>query len=39
MTKCSDRDMIEHLQTLFNNIMESGYYPNFLEPGIILFNI
>ena len=27
MIKCSDRHMIEHLQTLFNKIMESGYYP------------
>ena len=26
MIKCSDRNMIERLQTLFNNIMESDYY-------------
>ena len=26
MIKYSDRSMIEHLQTLFKNIMESGYY-------------
>ena len=25
--KCSNRNMTEHLQPLFNN-MESGYYPN-----------
>ena len=27
MIKCSDRNMMEHLQTLFNKIMVSGYYP------------
>ena len=31
MIKCFDRNMIEHLQTLFNNIMESGYYPTSLN--------
>ena len=29
MMKYSDRNMIEHLQTLLNSIMESGYYPTF----------
>ena len=27
--------MIEHLQTLFNNIMESGYYPTSWNQGLI----
>ena len=34
MIKCSDRNMIEHLQTLFNNIMESGYYPTSWNQGL-----
>ena len=29
------RNMIEHLQTLFNNIMESGYYPTSWNRGLI----
>ena len=33
--KCSDRNMIEHLQTLFNNIMESGYYHIYWNHGLI----
>ena len=35
MIKYSDRNMIEHLQTLFNNIMESGYYPTSWNQGLI----
>ena len=27
--------MIEHLQTLFNDIMESGYYPTSWDQGLI----
>ena len=33
--KCSDRNIIEHLQTLFNNIMESGYHPSSWNQGLI----
>ena len=35
MIKCSDRNITEHLQTLFNNIMESGYYPTSWNQGLI----
>ena len=35
MIKCSDRNMIEHPQTLFNDIMESGYYPTSWNQGLI----
>ena len=28
MIKSVDKNMIGHLQTLFNNIMESGYFLN-----------
>ena len=35
MIKCSDRNVIEHLQTLFNSIMESGYYPTSWNQGLI----
>ena len=35
MIKFSDRNMIEHLQTFFNNIMESGYYPTSWNQGLI----
>ena len=28
--------MIEHLLTLFNDIMESGYYPTFWSQGLIV---
>ena len=35
MIKYSDRDMIEHLQTLFNDIMESGYYPTYWNQRLI----
>ena len=35
MTKCFDRTMTEHLYTLFNNIMESGYYPTSWNQGLI----
>ena len=35
MMKYFDRNMIEHLHTLFNNIMESGYYPTFWNQGLI----
>ena len=34
MIKCSDRNMIKHLRTLFNNIMESGYYPISWNQGL-----
>ena len=33
--KYSDKNMIEHLQTLFNDIMESGYYPTSWNQGLI----
>ena len=33
MIKCSDRNMIEHLRTLFNNNMESSYYPTSWNQG------
>ena len=33
--KSFDRNMIEHLQTLFNNIMESGYYPTLWNQRLI----
>ena len=33
--KCSGRNIIEQLQALFNNIMESGYYPTFWNQGLI----
>ena len=35
MIKCFDRNMIEHLQTVFNNIMESGHYPTSWNQGLI----
>ena len=35
MIKCSDSNMIEHQQTLFNNVMESGYYPTSWNQGLI----
>ena len=35
MMKCSDRNMTGHLQTLFNNIMEFGYYPTPWNQGLI----
>ena len=35
MINSSDRNMIEHLQALFNNIMESGYYPTSWNQGLI----
>ena len=35
MIKCSDMNMIEHLQTLFNNIMESDYYLTTWNQGLI----
>ena len=35
MIKCSDSNMIERLQTLFNNIMEYGYYPTSWTQGLI----
>ena len=33
--KCIDRNMIECLQTLFNKIMESDYYPTSWNQGLI----
>ena len=33
--KCSDRNMLEHLKTLFNDIMESGYCPISWNQGLI----
>ena len=33
MIKCFDRNMTEDLQTLFNNIMESSYYPTSWNQG------
>lgn len=35
MTKCFDRNMIEHVQTLFNNIMVSVHYPTLWNQGLI----
>ena len=35
MMKCFDRNMIEHLHTLFNNIIESYYYPTSWNQGLI----
>ena len=35
MIKCSEKSIIEHLETLFNNIMESGYYPTSWNQGLI----
>ena len=35
MIKYSDRDMTEHLQTLFDDIMESGYYPTCWNQRLI----
>ena len=35
MITCSGRNMIEHLQTLLNNIMECGYYPTSWNRGLI----
>ena len=35
MMRCSDRKMTEHLQTLFNNIMKSSYYPTSWNQGLI----
>ena len=35
MIKRSDRNMIEHVQTLFNSIIESGYYPTSWDQGLI----
>ena len=35
MMKCFDRNMTEHLHTLFNNIRESGYYPTSWNQGLI----
>ena len=31
----SDWNMIEHLQTLFNDIRESGYYPTTWNQGLL----
>ena len=35
MIKCSDKNMIEHLQTLFIIFMESSYYPTSRNQGLI----
>ena len=35
MIRYSNWNMIEHLQTLFNDIMESGYYPTSWNQGLI----
>ena len=35
MIKCSDRNMIEHPQTLFSKIMESSYYPTSWNQRLI----
>ena len=35
MIKCSGWNMIEDLQTLFKNIMESAYYPTPWNQGLI----
>ena len=35
MIKCSDRNIIEHLQTLFIIFMESSYYPSSRNQGLI----
>ena len=35
MTKCFDRNMTEHVQTLFNNLMVSGHYPTLWNQGLI----
>ena len=35
MIQYCDWNMIEHLQTLFNDIMESGYYPISWNQGLI----
>ena len=35
MIQYSDWNMSEHLQTLFNDIMESGYYPISWNQGLI----
>ena len=35
MIKCSNEIMIKHLQTLFNAILNSGYYPQSWNHGLI----
>ena len=34
MIKCSDRNIMKHLQTLFNNIMAFGYYLTSWNQGL-----
>ena len=33
--KCSDKNVVEHFQTLFDSMMRSGYYPNSWDQGLI----
>ena len=35
MMKCFEGDITEHLQTLFNSIMESGCYPTSWNQGLL----
>ena len=35
MIKCSDKNVIKHLQTLFNIVMKSEYYPNSWNERLI----